>query len=170
MTEARYGTRRTGRPDTARLLLLVLVVLAFAWMHTLGHHSAGHETPAHTPAAAPAAAPEARAHVPAEAMTGHGTADAPPAAPPRLVAAAYAPPTALAAVLGAPGHDPAWTPMCLAVLAAAAALAAAVLLTARARRGTGATESAAVPATAGRGPPRHRPFALLYADLTVLRI
>lgn len=164
MREARYGTRRAKPGTTApRLLLLVTVVLAFAWMHTLGHHSAGHETPAHSTVAAaqPPGAP-----APAEEMPAHGTA----AAMRDAANGAYAPTAATARAVHAPGHDPAWTPMCLAVLAAAAALAAAALLTGRVRRATGPHAASAVPGSAGRGPPRYRPLSLLLADLTVLRI
>lgn len=61
------------------------------------------------------------------------------------------------------------TEMCLAVLAATVLLAVA-MLTAYVRRDAdgGTTRAAARPA--GRDPPRARPFSLLYAELTVLRI
>lgn len=79
-------------------------------------------------------------------------------------------PTVSAGTSVAPGMPTAPdTQMCLAVLAATVLLAVA-LLTAHVRRGSaaGTTPGAAHPTE--RGPPRARPFSLLYADLTVLRI
>lgn len=137
-----------------RLLLVVLLAVGIAGMHTLGHPSGGHG-----------------GHAPAD-TTRQTHGEAVQAPPLRLAShAAMAALTAGQMVLR--GADVTLDPssVCMAILAGLALAALIAALARRARRTSRAPRLAVAGfRSSGRGPPRASPVGLVIAHLSVLRV
>lgn len=145
------------RRAVQRLLLVALLALGIAAMHTLGHPSGGgHGGGAHAPADS--------AH---QTHAGAVQAPLPHLAGDAAMAAATAGQLALRGL--DVGLDP--SSVCLAILAGFALAALIAALARRARRASPAPHHpVAVLRLTGRGPPRASPVGLVIAHLSVLRI